>query len=289
MGIIFYRVDTMIKLGQFNTLTVVKQVDFGVFLDGDDFGNILLPKRYVPQNTQLGDDLDVFIYFDSEDDIIATTEMPYAQVGEFASLRCVGVNSVGAFVDWGLSKDLLVPFSEQRTRMEEGKPYVVRIYTDKASGRIVASRKFNKFISDAQPKVEKGDKVTVLITDNTDLGYKCVVDNQHWGLIYRAEAFGKLFIGKKLSAYVKHVRDDGKMDLSLQKPGKARVDELGDKILQTLEKKDGFLPLNDKSSPDAIFALFRTSKATFKKTLGGLYKQRKIRIEYDGIYLIGSE
>nr|WP_164834036.1 S1-like domain-containing RNA-binding protein [Salinivibrio socompensis] len=265
----------MIKLGQFNTLTVVKQVDFGVFLDGDDFGNILLPKRYVPQNTQLGDDLDVFIYFDSEDDIIATTEMPYAQVGEFASLRCVGVNSVGAFVDWGLSKDLLVPFSEQRTRMEEGKPYVVRIYTDKASGRIVASRKFNKFISDAQPKVEKGDKVTVLITDNTDLGYKCVVDNQHWGLIYRAEAFGKLFIGKKLSAYVKHVRDDGKMDLSLQKPGKARVDELGDKILQTLEKKDGFLPLNDKSSPDAIFALFRTSKATFKKTLGGLYKQRK--------------
>ncbi len=289
MGIIFYRVDTMIKLGQFNTLTVVKQVDFGVFLDGDDFGNILLPKRYVPQNTQLGDDLDVFIYFDSEDDIIATTEMPYAQVGEFASLRCVGVNSVGAFVDWGLSKDLLVPFSEQRTRMEEGKPYVVRIYTDKASGRIVASRKFNKFISDAQPKVEKGDKVTVLITDNTDLGYKCVVDNQHWGLIYRAEAFGKLFIGKKLSAYVKHVRDDGKMDLSLQKPGKARVDELGDKILQTLEKKDGFLPLNDKSSPDAIFALFRTSKATFKKTLGGLYKQRKIRIEHDGIYLIGSE
>ncbi|WP_025674894.1 CvfB family protein [Salinivibrio socompensis] len=279
----------MIKLGQFNTLTVVKQVDFGVFLDGDDFGNILLPKRYVPQNTQLGDDLDVFIYFDSEDDIIATTEMPYAQVGEFASLRCVGVNSVGAFVDWGLSKDLLVPFSEQRTRMEEGKPYVVRIYTDKASGRIVASRKFNKFISDAQPKVEKGDKVTVLITDNTDLGYKCVVDNQHWGLIYRAEAFGKLFIGKKLSAYVKHVRDDGKMDLSLQKPGKARVDELGDKILQTLEKKDGFLPLNDKSSPDAIFALFRTSKATFKKTLGGLYKQRKIRIEHDGIYLIGSE
>jgi Uncharacterized protein conserved in bacteria len=279
----------MIKLGQFNTLTVVKQVDFGVFLDGDDFGNILLPKRYVPQNTQLGDDLDVFIYFDSEDDIIATTETPYAQVGEFASLRCVGVNSVGAFVDWGLSKDLLVPFSEQRTRMEEGKPYVVRIYTDKASERIVASRKFNKFISDAQPKVQQGDKVTVLITDNTDLGYKCVVENQHWGLIYRAEAFGKLFIGKKLSAYVKHVRDDGKMDLSLQKPGKARVDELGDKILRTLEKKDGFLPLNDKSSPDAIFALFRTSKATFKKTLGGLYKQRQIRIEHDGIYLTKSD
>lgn len=224
----------MIKLGQFNTLTVVKQVDFGVFLDGDDYGNILLPKRYVPQNTQLGDDLDVFIYFDSEDDIIATTETPYVQVGEFASLRCVGVNSVGAFVDWGLTKDLLVPFSEQRTRMEEGKLYVVRVYTDNASGRIVASRKFNKFISDAQPKMQQGDKVTVLITDNTDLGYKCVVDNQHWGLIYRAEAFGKLFIGKKLSAYVKHVRDDGKMDLSLQKPGKARVDELGDKILRTL-------------------------------------------------------
>ncbi|WP_021023235.1 CvfB family protein [Salinivibrio costicola] len=275
----------MIKLGQFNTLTVVKQVDFGVFLDGDDYGNILLPKRYVPQNTQLGDDLDVFIYFDSEDDIIATTETPYVQVGEFASLRCVGVNSVGAFVDWGLTKDLLVPFSEQRTRMEEGKPYVVRVYTDNASGRIVASRKFNKFISDAQPKMQQGDKVTVLITDNTDLGYKCVVDNQHWGLIYRAEAFGKLFIGKKLSAYVKHVRDDGKMDLSLQKPGQARVDELGDKILRTLENKDGFLPLNDKSSPDAIFALFRTSKATFKKTLGGLYKQRQIRIEHDGIYL----
>lgn len=285
-AITFYSVETMIKLGQYNTLTVVKQADFGVFLDGDEFGNILLPTRYVPENTRVGDELKVFIYFDSEDDIIATTETPLAQVGEFASLRCVGVNSVGAFVDWGLSKDLLVPFSEQRTRMEEGKPYVVRVYTDKASGRIVASRKFNKFISDEKPRLKAGDKVSVIITDITDLGFKCVVNNQHWGLIYRAEAFGKLFIGKKLSAFVKTVRDDGKLDLALQKHGKARVDDLSDKILQTLDKKGGFLPLNDKSSPDAIFALFRTSKATFKKTLGGLYKQRKIRIEADGIYRV---
>lgn len=276
----------MIKIGQRNTLPVVKMVDFGVFVDGDEYGNILVPKRYVPAGTGIGDELDVFVYFDSEDDVIATTEKPFAEVGQFATLQCVNTNSVGAFLNWGLPKDLLVPFSEQRVKMQEGRKYLVHLYVDKASGRIVASTKFNKFIDDSVPALKSGEQVDIVVAEITDLGYKCVVNNRYWGLIYKAEAFGKLFIGKTLRAYIKQVRPDGKIDLSLQRGGKGKVDDLADKIITSLEKKGGFIPVSDKSTPEEIFAVFRTSKATFKKTIGGLYKQRRIRIEKDGIYLI---
>ncbi|PSW06343.1 CvfB family protein [Photobacterium lipolyticum] len=276
----------MIKIGQYNTLEVVKLVDFGVFLDGgEDFGNILLPKNSVPAGTQLGDELKVFIYFDSEDDIIATTEEPLAQVGEFAMLRVVGVTNIGAFVDWGLRKDLLVPFSEQRRRLEEGENVMLRVYTDKASGRIVGSTKFNRFLDLTPANYKVGQEVKVVIAEVTDLGYKAVIEGEHWGLIFKTESFGKLFIGKKLKAYIKEIRPDGKISLSLQKAGRGKVDDLADKILTSLERKGGFMPLSDKSSPQEIFEAFRTSKATFKKTIGGLYKKGLIVIDRDGIRL----
>ncbi|WP_299015122.1 S1-like domain-containing RNA-binding protein [uncultured Photobacterium sp.] len=276
----------MIKIGQYNTLEVVKLVDFGVFLDGgEDFGNILLPKSSVPAGTELGDNIEVFIYFDSEDDVIATTKQPLALVGDFALLRVVGICGVGAFVDWGLDKDLLVPFSEQRRRLEVGQDIMVRVYTDKASGRIVGSTKFNRFLDKTPANYKVGQEVQVMIAEVTELGYKAVIEEAHWGLIFKTESFGKLFPGKKLKAYIKEIRPDGKINLSLQKAGRAKVDDLADKILTTLARKGGFVPLSDKSSPEAIFKEFRTSKATFKKTIGGLYKKGLIVIEREGIKL----
>ncbi|CAG20418.1 MULTISPECIES: S1 RNA-binding domain-containing protein [Photobacterium] len=276
----------MIKIGQYNTLEVVKLVDFGVFLyGGEDIGNILLPKNSVPAGTQLGDELNVFIYFDSQDDIIATTTEPLVQVGEFAKLRVVGVSSFGAFVDWGLVKDLLVPFSEQRRKLEEGDNVMLRVYTDKASGRIVGSTKFNRFLDNTPADYTVDQEVKVVIIEITDLGYKVAIENEHSGLIFKTESFGKLFVGKKLRAFVKELRPDGKISLSLQKAGRGKVDDLSDKVLKSLERKGGFMPLSDKSSPDEIFEAFRTSKATFKKTIGGLYKQGLIEITREGIQL----
>ncbi|KLV08582.1 GntR family transcriptional regulator [Photobacterium ganghwense] len=276
----------MIRIGQYNTLEVVKMVDFGVFLDGgEDFGNILLPNASVPAGTQLGDKLEVFVYFDSSDEIIATTKQPLATVGEFARLKVVGICGVGAFVDWGLEKDLLVPFSEQRRRLEVGQEIMVRIYTDKASGRIVGSTKFNRFLDKTPANYKVGQEVKVMIAEVSDLGFKAVIEGEHWGLIFKTEAFGKLFPGKKLKAFIKEIRPDGKINLSLQKAGRARVDDLADKILTALARKGGFIPLSDKSSPDEIFKEFRTSKATYKKTIGSLYKQGLIIIERDGIRL----
>lgn len=277
----------MIKIGQLNHLTVVKDVEFGVFVDGGrEYGNILLPKRYVPKGTLVGDEIEVFIYFDSEDDVIATTEKPLAQVGQFAKLKCISTTRVGAFLNWGLPKDLLVPFSEQRVKMQEGRDYLVYLYVDNASGRIVGTTKFNKFLDKTPARYKKGEQVHVTVLEETELGYKCAVNDAHSGLLFKSEVFGKLFIGKNLKAYIKQVREDGKIDLSLQKLGKGKVDDLAEKVIRTLERKGGFLPVSDKSSPDQIFELFRTSKATFKKTIGGLYKERRIRIEKDGIYLI---
>ncbi|KDM91316.1 S1 RNA-binding domain-containing protein [Photobacterium galatheae] len=276
----------MIKIGQYNTLEVVKVVDFGVFLDGgEDFGNILLPKSSVPEGTALGDNLEVFIYFDSEDDIIATTKQPLAQVGDFAQLKVVGISGVGAFVDWGLEKDLLVPFSEQRRRLEVGQMIMVRVYTDKASGRIVGSTKFNRFLDKTPHQYQVGQEVQVLIAEVTDLGYKAVIEGLHWGLLFKTESFGKLFVGKRLKAYIKDIRPDGKINLSLQKAGKAKVDDIADKILSELARQGGFIPLSDKSSPEEIFQVFRTSKATFKKAIGGLYKKGVLLIENGGIRL----
>ncbi|EOX4450857.1 S1 RNA-binding domain-containing protein [Vibrio alginolyticus] len=276
----------MIKIGQINSLEVTKKADFGVFLDGDDYGSVLLPSKYVPEGTEIGEHVDVFLYFDSESQLAATIERPIAQVGEWGLMKIEGVNATGAFVNWGIKeKDLLIPFSEQRTRFSAGQTILVYVYTDKASGRIVGTTKFNKWLDKTPANYEVNEQVDLIIAERSQLGYKAIVNGKHWGMIFPSDVFGKLYIGKKLKGFIKHIREDGKIDLALQKVGVAKMDDLSSKILDLLEKKGGFLPLNDKSSPEAIFDAFRTSKGTYKKTIGGLYKQGKIVIEKDGIRL----
>ncbi|TOH59306.1 GntR family transcriptional regulator [Vibrio parahaemolyticus] len=276
----------MIKIGQINSLEVIKKADFGVFLDGDDYGSVLLPNKHVPEGTELGDHIEVFLYFDSESQLAATIDKPIAQVGEWGLMKIEGINQTGAFVNWGIKeKDLLIPFSEQRARFTAGQNILVYVYTDKASGRIVGTTKFNKWLDKTPANYEVNEEVDLIIAERSQLGYKAIVNGKHWGMIFPSDVFGKLFIGKKLKGYIKQVREDGKIDLSLQKVGVAKMEDLSSKIIDLLEKKGGFLPLNDKSSPEAIFDAFRTSKGTYKKTIGGLYKQGKIVIEKDGIRL----
>ncbi|EGR2226238.1 GntR family transcriptional regulator [Vibrio parahaemolyticus] len=276
----------MIKIGQINSLEVIKKADFGVFLDGDDYGSVLLPNKHVPEGTELGDHIEVFLYFDSESQLAATIDKPIAQVGEWGLMKIEGINQTGAFVNWGIKeKDLLIPFSEQRARFTAGQNILVYVYTDKASGRIVGTTKFNKWLDKTPANYEVNEEVDLIIAERSQLGYKAIVNGKHWGMIFPSDVFGKMFIGKKLKGYIKQVREDGKIDLSLQKVGVAKMDDLSSKIIDLLEKKGGFLPLNDKSSPEAIFDAFRTSKGTYKKTIGGLYKQGKIVIEKDGIRL----
>ncbi|MFM2623308.1 CvfB family protein [Vibrio owensii] len=276
----------MIKIGQINSLEVTKTADFGVFLDGDDYGSVMLPNKYVPEGTNVGDHIDVFLYFDSESQLAATIDKPIAQVGEWGLMQVEGVSSTGAFVNWGIKeKDLLIPFSEQRARFTAGQNILVYVYTDKASGRIVGTTKFNKWLDKTPANYEVNEEVNLIIAERSQLGYKAIVNGEHWGMIFPSDVFGKLFIGKKLKGYIKQIREDGKIDLALQKVGVAKMDDLSSKIVELLEKKGGFLPLNDKSSPEAIFDVFRTSKGTFKKTIGGLYKAGKIVIEKDGIRL----
>ncbi|OLQ94021.1 GntR family transcriptional regulator [Vibrio ponticus] len=276
----------MINVGQVNHLEVVKQADFGVFLDAGEFGTALLPKRHVPEGVEVGQFIDAFLYFDSDNQLVATTETPIAQVGEWGLMKIEGISSTGAFVNWGIKeKDLLVPFSEQRGRLAAGQMILVYVYTDRASGRVVGTTKFNKLLDKTPANYTRNQQVDLLIAERSDLGYKAIVNGEHWGVIFNSDVFGKLFIGKKMKGYIKAIREDGKIDLSLQKVGVAKMDDLSCKVIELLEKKCGFLPLNDKSTPEEIFAAFRTSKGTFKKTIGGLYKQGKITIEKDGIRL----
>ncbi|MEF1182071.1 S1-like domain-containing RNA-binding protein, partial [Vibrio campbellii] len=213
-------------------------------------------------------------------------DKPIAQVGEWGLMKIEGINKTGAFVNWGIKeKDLLIPFSEQRARFTAGQNILVYVYTDKASGRIVGTTKFNKWLDKTPANYEVNEQVDLIIAERSQLGYKAIVNGEHWGMIFPSDVFGKLFIGKKLKGYIKQVREDGKIDLALQKVGVAKMDDLSSKVIELLEKKGGFLPLNDKSSPEAIFETFRTSKGTYKKTIGGLYKAGKIVIEKDGIRL----
>lgn len=277
----------MIKIGQLNRLQVVKEADFGVFLDAKDYGSVLLSNKFLPETISVGDELDVFLYFDSDNQLTATTEKVIAGVGQWGLMHVVGVNNVGAFVDWGIEKkDLLVPFSNQRVPLRDGMQVLVYVYSDKASGRIVGTTKFNKFLDKTPANYEINQQVELIIAERSDLGFKAVVNEEHWGMIFKSDVFGKLFVGKRLKGYVKEIREDGRINLSLQKVGVAKMDDLSEKILATLEQKGGFLPLSDKSTPESIFTVFRTSKGTFKKSIGVLYKQGKIRIEKDGIYLV---
>ncbi len=277
----------MINIGKYNEMTVLKILDFGIYMDGGDGLEILMPKRYVPEGTEIDDKINCFVYLDSEDRLLATTETPVATVGEFALLKVNSVNRIGAFLDWGVSKELLVPFREQKTEMIEGRSYLVYIYLDVVSERIAASAKLNKFIDNVPPLYEKGQEVDVIIYQETDLGFKVIVNGTHSGMIYHNQIFTSLNIGDKLKAYVKEVRSDEKIDLSLQPFGYENVvKNLESFILSELEKNNGFLGFNDTTDPEIIKQRFQCSKKNFKKTLGALYKQKKIEILDNGIKLL---
>lgn len=277
-----------IELGKFNRLEVVKQVDFGMYLDGGDEGEILLPARYVPEDCRVGDWLNVFLYLDNEERLIATTLTPLVQVGQFACLEVAWVNQYGAFLNWGLMKDLFVPFSEQKMKMEVGRKYVVHAHLDEESYRIVASAKVDRYLSKEQPDYQPGDEVSILIWQKTDLGFKAIVDNRFAGLLYDSEIFRTLRTGDTLPAFIKQVREDGKIDLILQKPGLAKVDDFSKTLLQYIKDNAGRCGLNDKSPAEEIYDTFGVSKKTFKKAVGDLYKKHLIVLSDDGIALAGQ-
>lgn len=267
-----------IELGRKNRLTVVKSVDFGMYLDGREAGEILLPTRYVPENCQIGDEIEVFLYLDSEERLIATTLTPLAMVGDFAYLQVAWVNNYGAFLDWGLMKDLFVPFREQKMKMQKGQRYIVHLHIDEDSYRIVASAKIERYLSDEQPPYGPGDEVQVLVWQKTDLGFKVIVDNKFSGLIYGSEVFRPLHTGDRLSAYVKQVRPDGKLDIAIQKQGREAVSDFSAVLLKHLQQCGGHVMLGDKSPAEDIYAVFKVSKKVFKKAVGDLYKHRLIEI-----------
>lgn len=276
----------MVQIGKYNTLRVVKDLDFGVYLDGGDDLEILLPARYVPKNIKPGDEVEVFIYHDNEGRLIATTARPHAIVGEFKFMEVKSVNEIGAFLDWGIMKDLLVPFKEQKMAMQEGRWYLVYVRLDHVSQRIMASARIDKFLNNTPPLYEVNEEVNVLIAEETEIGYKVIINNSHWGLIYRNEVFQRLEKGEELKAYIKAIREDEKIDVSLTRLGYEKVDGIAGIILDSLEAQGGFLAVHDKSEPELIYSLFRCSKKSFKQAIGGLYKQKRITIENDGIRLI---
>ncbi len=276
----------MAKIGRYNLLEVIKELDFGIYLDGGKDGEILMPKRYVPAGSKPGDRIEAFVYLDSEDRLVATTEEPLAQVGDFAYLRVVSVNATGAFLDWGLLKDLLAPFREQKMKMKEGSFYTVYVYVDQDTRRIVASAKIEKFLDKEEPELQPGQLVDLLVYQQTELGYKAIINNQYNGILYNTEVFQPLAIGQRTIGYVKQVREDFKIDLILHKPGFGKVEDIAETILARLKEEGGFMTITDKSPAELIYDTFGISKKTYKKAIGDLYKRRLITLTTDGIQLV---
>ena len=274
-----------IELGKFNTLRVVKEVDFGMYLDGGEEGEILLPSRYVPENCKPGDELTVFIYLDNEERLVATTLTPLVQVGEFACLEVAWINQYGAFLNWGLMKDLFVPFREQKMKMQVGKQYVIHAHLDDESYRIVASAQVDRYLSREKAPYEPGQEVSILIWQKTDLGFKAIIENRYSGLLYESEIFQPLHTGMTLKAYVKQVREDGKIDLILQKPGQGKVEDFAATLLDYIREQGGHITLHDKSPAEEIYDTFGVSKKTFKKAVGDLYKKHLVSLQENGIEL----
>lgn len=276
----------MVKIGKYNTLKVVKDLDFGVYLDGGDGLEILLPARYVPKNTKPGDEIEVFIYHDNEGRIIATTAKPLALADEFQFMEVKSVNETGAFLDWGLMKDLLVPFKEQKMPMREGKWYLVYVHIDHITGRIVASARIDKYLDNTVPEYTFNQEVDLLVADETEIGYKVIINNAHWGLVYHNEVFRRLEKGDRLKGYIKEIREDEKIDISLTPLGYQKVEGIASTILEALKMQGGYIAVHDKSEPDVIYSLFRCSKKAFKQAIGALYKQHLISLEKEGIRLM---
>jgi predicted RNA-binding protein (virulence factor B family) len=276
----------MAELGHYNTLPIIRRTDIGIFVDGGDFGDILVPRKYVTDAMQVGEPLKVFVYNDSEDRIIATTLQPKAQVGECAYLRVVSTSHYGAFLDWGLPKDLLVPFSEQQRPIQQGYSYTVFLFVDTTTQRIAASTKLENWLSIDASDFQPRQAVELLIYGKSDLGFKAVVDGTHLGQLYTNEVFRPLHYGEHINGYIKQQRDDGRIDLMLQLPSHLQRDELSDAIVAHLQENDGVSALTDKSPPDDIYQTFGVSKSSYKKALGQLYKQQRITIEKHQITLL---
>jgi predicted RNA-binding protein (virulence factor B family) len=275
-----------LETGKKNRLRVVKTVDFGVYLDGGDGREILLPTRYVPEGCKVDDEVDVFIYHDNESRLIATTLQPLAEVGEFQWMEVKEVSDAGAFLEWGLMKDLLVPFREQKVTMQEGRRYLVYVYLDFLTKRIVASARIDKFLDNVPPRYERNQEVSLIVADETEMGYKVIINNLHSGLLYHNEVFRSLSKGEKLKGYIMEVREDEKIDVSMYPLGYQKVDGIARNILQTLKQNRGFLPVHDKSDAAEIHALFACSKKSFKQATGALYRQQLILLEREGIRLV---
>ena len=275
-----------IKLGDYNRLKVVKKVDFGMYLDGGVEGEILLPKRYVPEECKVGDELDVFIYLDQDERPVATTLTPLAKAGDFAYLQVTWINEYGAFLDWGLMKDLFCPFREQKKRMERGQGYIVYVGVDEDSYRMMASAKVEHYLSYDMPPYSHGDEVELLVWQKTELGFKVIVDNRFAGLVYEDQVFRPLTTGDRMKGFVDRVRPDGKIDVTLQPTGRRNTEEFSEVLLQYLKDNNGHCDLGDKSPAELIADRFKVSKKTFKKAVGDLYKRRLINISDNGLQLI---
>jgi predicted RNA-binding protein (virulence factor B family) len=276
-----------IKLGDYNTLSVVKEVDFGLYLDGGRDGEILMPKKYVPEGAKPGDKLKVFIYLDSEERPVATTETPLAKVGDFAWLKVSWVNQFGAFLNWGVEKDMFCPFREMKMRMQMGQSYLVYIHVDLESYRLVATAKIDRYIEPVPPeKYLPGEEVQLLVWQKTDLGFKVIIDNLYQGLIYEDQIFQVLHSGDRLSGFIDQVRPDGKIDVCLQQTGKAERLSFAKELLQYLQENDGYCDLGDKSAADDVYERFHVSKKVFKKGIGELYKKGQITVSPTSVRLV---
>jgi len=276
----------MIDIGRFHNLSVIKTVDFGVYLDAGEDIEILLPRKDVPETCEIGDKIDVFLYHDSDERLISTTQKPLAVVGQIALLTVKSVTKVGAFLDWGLPRDLFVPFREQQNKMIAGHSYAVYVYIDEKSNRFAASSRVDGFLKDLYHGFEEAQEVELIIVDSTPLGYKAIIDNRWIGILYHSEIFHELETGTAIRGFIKKIREDNKIDLSLHAPGYRKVDNIASEILEQLKNFRDNIEISDKSSPELIYQLFGVSKKTFKRAIGLLYKQKLITIDDDGVHVI---
>ncbi|AIY14184.1 CvfB family protein [Cellulophaga baltica] len=276
----------MIELGNYNTLEILRDTSVGLFLGDEEGNDVLLPNKYVPEIYEIGDKLTVFCYLDFDERPVVTSLTPYIFRNTFKLLKVVEVNNIGAFLDWGLEKHLLVPFREQRERMQEGQWYVVYCYLDEKSFRLVASNKLDKFLDNEELTVEVNEEVDLIVTRQNDLGWDVIINNKHKGLVYSDQVFKKVAVGDAIKGYIKHIRPDNKIDVNLKPIGYESIEPAANVIYARLQKEGGYLNLHDKSSPDEITAKLQMSKKVFKKSIGTLYKDRKITIKPDGIYLL---
>jgi len=275
-----------LKIGDWNVLTIEREVDFGLYLDGGEEGDILLPSRYVPEKYSVGEEIRVFIYLDQDERLIATTQAPLCRVGEFAYLECAWVNQYGAFLNWGLMKDLFCPFREQRVRMEVGNRYMIYVYMDNESYRLAATSKIERHLSKDFPPYSVGEEVGILVWQKTNLGYKVIVENAHEALVYRDQIFKPIQIGEKMRGFISNIRADGKIDVMLQPVGRQMTEDFAEVLLDYLRQHNGFCELGDKSDAELIKQRFQVSKKTYKRAIGDLYKRRLITIADDGIHLV---